>query len=148
MSQSTQFDLEFALADAGHSLTIDFAAIKEQFPIMDVASALTGQDVKKVGSNTYRLDDASCPLCGHNDCFTLYPDDDSFHCFSCEERGDVFDLVVKCDKARSSVDAARLLLLGELSVTPTVRKGVKLEQPIYTAPPSRLQEPCNIAGSH
>ncbi|MFQ1863968.1 CHC2 zinc finger domain-containing protein [Aeromonas veronii] len=112
MSQSTQFDLEFALADAGHSLTLDFAAIKEQFPIMDVTSALTGQDVKKVGSNTYRLDDASCPLCGHNDCFTLYPDDDKFHCYSCEERGDVFELIVKCGQADKASDAARLLLLG------------------------------------
>lgn len=148
MSQTQQVDLEFALADAGHSLTIDFAAIKEQFPIMGVASALTGQDVKKVGSNTYRLDDASCPLCGHNDCFTLYPDDDSFHCFSCEENGDVFDLIVKCDKARSPADAARLLLLGELSVTPTVRKVVKLEPPIYTVPPARLQELFKLAANH
>ncbi|MFM4993924.1 phage/plasmid primase, P4 family [Aeromonas veronii] len=148
MSQSTQFDLEFALADAGHSLNINFAAIKEQFPIMDVASALTGQDVKKVGSNTYRLDDASCPLCGHNDCFTLYPDDDRFKCFSCDEHGDVLDLVVKCDKARSPADAARLLLLGELAVTPTVRKVVKLEQPVYTAPPARLQELFKLAANH
>ncbi|MCZ4331792.1 phage/plasmid primase, P4 family [Aeromonas hydrophila] len=148
MSQTQQVDLEFALADAGHSLTIDFAAVKEQFPIMDVASALTGQDVKKVGSNTYRLDDASCPLCGHNDCFTLYPDDDRFKCFSCDEHGDVLDLVVKCDKARSSADAARLLLLGELSVAPTVRKVVKLEQPIYTAPPARLQELFKLAANH
>ncbi|WP_429154018.1 phage/plasmid primase, P4 family [Aeromonas media] len=148
MSQTQQVDLEFALADAGHSLTIDFAAIKEQFPIMDVASALTGQDIKKVGSNTYRLDDASCPLCGHNDCFTLYPDDDRFKCFSCDEHGDVLDLVVKCDKARSSADAARLLLLGELSVAPTVRKVVKLEQPIYTAPPARLQELFKLAANH
>ena len=148
MSQSTKFDLEFALADAGHSLTIDFAAIKEQFPIMDVASALTGQDVKKVGSNTYRLDDASCPLCGHNDCFTLYPDDDRFHCYSCEERGDVFELIVKCEQADSASNAARLLLLNKLEVTPTVRKVVKLEQPIYTAPPARLQELFNLAASH
>ncbi|MFM5185494.1 phage/plasmid primase, P4 family [Aeromonas veronii] len=148
MSQSTLCDLEFALADAGHSLNIDFAAVKEQFPIMDVASALTGQDIKKVGSNTYRLDDASCPLCGHNDCFTLYPDDDRFKCFSCDEHGDVLDLVVKCDKARSPADAARLLLLGELSVAPTVRKVVKLEQPIYTAPPARLQELFKLAANH
>lgn len=148
MSQTQQVDLEFALADAGHSLTIDFAAIKEQFSIMDVASALTGQDVKKVGSNTYRLDDASCPLCGHNDCFTLYPDNDRFKCFSCDEHGDVLDLVVKCDKARSPADAARLLLLDELSVAPTVRKVVKLEQPIYTAPPARLQELFKLAANH
>ncbi|PSJ87756.1 phage/plasmid primase, P4 family [Aeromonas veronii] len=148
MSQTQQVDLEFALADAGHSLTIDFAAIKEHFPIMDVASALTGQDVKRVGCNTYRLDDASCPLCGHNDCFTLYPDDDRFKCFSCDEHGDVLDLVVKCDKARSPADAARLLLLGELTVTPTVRKVVKLEQPIYTAPPARLQELFKLAANH
>ena len=47
MSQKQQVDLEFALADAGHSLTLDFAAIKEQFPIMDVASALTGQDAQR-----------------------------------------------------------------------------------------------------
>ncbi|MFM1701543.1 phage/plasmid primase, P4 family [Aeromonas salmonicida] len=150
MSQSTQFDLEFALADAGHSLNIDFAAIKEQFPIVDVASALTGQDVKKVGANTYRLDDASCPLCGHSDCFTLYPDpdDNSFHCFSCEERGDVFELIVKTGLARNAYDAARLLLLGKLEITPTVRNVVKLEQPVYTAPPARLHELFNLATRH
>ncbi len=148
MSQTQQVDLEFALAGAGHSLNIDFAAIKEQFPIVDVASALTGQDVKKVGSNTYRLDDASCPLCGHNDCFTLYPDDDSFHCFSCEENGDVFDLIVKYGQADKASDAARLLLLGKLSVTPTIRKVVKLELPVYTAPPARLQELFNLAARH
>ena len=60
----------------------------------------------------------------------------------------MFDLIVKCGQADKVSDAARLLLLGELAVTPTVRKVVKLEQPIYTAPPARLQELFNLAASH
>ena len=60
MSQRNAGDLEFALAEAGYSLNIDLATIKQQFSILDVAESLTGQDVKKTG-NTYRLDDQSCP---------------------------------------------------------------------------------------
>ncbi len=148
MSQSTAIDLEFALSDAGHSLDINLADIKAQFSILDVTSALTGQDVKKIGADTYRLDDLSCPLCGHSDCFTLYPETDSFHCYSCDENGDLFDLIVKCDQADNAYNAARLLKLGKLQVTPKVHNVVKLEQPIYSAPPARLQELFNHASRH
>ncbi len=147
MSQRNAGDLEFALAEAGYSLNIDLATIKQQFSILDVAESLTGQDVKKTG-NTYRLDDQSCPLCGHNDCFTLYPESNSFHCFSCDENGDVFDLIVKCEQASDVYDAARLLLLNRLEVTPKVRNIVKMDQPVYSAPPTRLQELFNLAACH
>ncbi|HCH55281.1 phage/plasmid primase, P4 family [Aeromonas hydrophila] len=148
MSQYDAGDLEFALAEAGHSLNFELADVKEQFCILDVASALTGQDVKKAGTDIYRLDDASCPLCGHDGCFTLYPNTNSFHCFSCEENGDVLALIVKCGQAQNAYDAARLLILEELEVTSTVRKVVKLDQPVYTAPPARLQELFKLAASH
>ncbi|KTA85928.1 phage/plasmid primase, P4 family [Aeromonas salmonicida] len=148
MSQPTKYDLEFALADAGHSLNVNLSEVKEQYCILDVASALTGQDVKKIGADTYRLDDLSCPLCGHSDCFTLYPETDSFHCFSCDENGDIFDLTVKCGQADNAYNAARLLKLGKLQVTPKVHNVVKLEQPIYSAPPARLQELFNHASRH
>ncbi|MGL6564199.1 phage/plasmid primase, P4 family [Aeromonas dhakensis] len=147
MSQHTNCDLEFALAEAGYPLNFELADIKAKFSILDVTSALTGQDVEQLGE-IYRLDDRSCPLCGHNDCFTLYPATNSFHCFSCEENGDVLDLIVKYKQAPNVYDAARLLLLGELEASPTTPKVVPLEQPVYTAPPARLQELFNLAARH
>ncbi|MGU5595925.1 hypothetical protein ACV1C6_21690 [Aeromonas sanarellii] len=147
MSQHTNCDLEFALAEAGYPLNFELADIKTKFSILDVTSALTGQDVEQLGE-IYRLDDRSCPLCGHNDCFTLYPVTNSFHCFSCEENGDVLDLIVKYKQAPNVYDAARLLLLGELEASPTTPKVVPLEQPVYTAPPARLQELFNLAARH
>ena len=65
-----------------------FERIKERVGIVGYVEAETGFKAKKIGS-TYRINPCPLPGCGHNDCFTLYPDDNSFHCFSCERAGDV-----------------------------------------------------------
>lgn len=33
-----------------------------------------------------------CPLCGHMECFTLYPATNTFKCFACEKQGDILDI--------------------------------------------------------
>ena len=102
-------------------LVSDFALAKELFDICDVATALTGLEVVERG-NTVRLEDGSCPLCGHNGSFTLYPDTQSFYCFSadCSEHGDIFDLIVKTGKASSPREALELLTSGKLDVVERV----------------------------
>jgi len=64
-----------------------FQEIKDKVPIVDYLGSATQSKIEKVGSDTYRVN--PCPLCGHKDCFTIYPKTESFHCFSCDQAGDV-----------------------------------------------------------
>ncbi len=103
-------------------LQSDFALAKEQFDICDVATALTGLDVVQSG-DTFRLEDGSCPICGHHNSFTLYPKTQSYHCFSasCEvPHGDVFDLIVAVEEASSPQEALELLTSDKLGVVERV----------------------------
>ena len=134
------------MAEAGYPLNFELADIKTKFSILDVTSALTGQDVEQLGE-IYRLMIAVAHCAGitivspisRNKWLSL---------FLAEENGDLLDLIVKFQQAPNVYDAARLLLLGELEANPTTPKVISLEQPVYIAPPARLQELFNLAARH
>ncbi|NUM37199.1 MAG: hypothetical protein HUU50_21860 [Candidatus Brocadiae bacterium] len=53
----------------------------------------TGIEAKQEGAIT-RL--ASCPMCGHHDCFTIYNNNPSFfYCFSCGAKGNAINFLMK-----------------------------------------------------
>ena len=68
----------------------DFGKIKPF--LLDYVNEIT-QPSRNGGKNQY-----ICPLCGsgtgshHSGAFTVYPDTDRYYCFSCEAKGDIFDL--------------------------------------------------------
>ncbi len=76
-----------------------FNVIKSSVNIKDVISKYTEQDIIEGGTDTYQMDDKSCPFCGHNDCFKIKDDGDNstafYNCFSCSEHGDSVEFVSK-----------------------------------------------------
>ena len=123
MSNNTLANANTAGIDAVDPLLLsDFDLAKEKYDICDVATALTGLDVVQSG-DYFRLEDGSCPICGHNDSFTLYPDGKKYHCYSasCEvPHGDVFDLIEAVGEASSAQEALELLTSGKLNVVERV----------------------------
>lgn len=64
-----------------------------------------GSRVSRVGENRRAN---PCPLCGHNDCCTIYPDN-SFNCFSCGRGGDIVVLTRLLEGHGRNIDAAMAL---------------------------------------
>lgn len=66
-----------------------FREIREKVHLLDAVKFYTKQDVTLCGTDTYQLDDTSCPFCGHHDCFKVRSSADTcnFKCFSCDEWG-------------------------------------------------------------
>lgn len=50
-----------------------------------------------------------CPLCGHRDCFTVYSQTNTYHCFSCGKSGSIIDYVIDTGGARDSWGAIQVL---------------------------------------
>lgn len=50
-----------------------------------------------------------CPHCGHKDCCTLYPDNNSYACFSCDAGGDVINYERRINGRTSNKEAAAAL---------------------------------------
>lgn len=67
-------------------------AVKSAVPIIDEADLLCGPGgLRKVGERWL----GRCPLPTHEETtpsFTVYPDDNHFHCYGCGAHGDVLDL--------------------------------------------------------
>lgn len=103
-----------------------FKTVKANVEIVTYIEAEVGQQAKKVGSDTYRI--SPCPLCGHNDCFTLYPKDNSWHCFSCDRSGTVIDFELHHKGLKEPLEAARSvarkrgIALDQQSVPPQSKK--------------------------
>ncbi|MBU0994682.1 MAG: toprim domain-containing protein [Proteobacteria bacterium] len=76
----------------------DYESVKQKLDILEAIEGLTGTKAKKEG-NTFRISPAPC--CGHNDCFTVYPEQKSWSCFSCGEGGDIFSFIELTDKCPS-----------------------------------------------
>lgn len=79
-----------------------FDEIKAAVPIMDAA--------QRYGLTVDRHGRALCPY--HSEktpSFKLYPDSNTFHCFGCQQSGDVTDLTMHLTGSASSMDAAKLL---------------------------------------
>lgn len=93
-----------------------FAEIKSKLPICQYLEKETGSEIKTVGDGMLRVN--PCPFCGHNDCFTIYGRNQSFHCFSCEESGDIIHIEKKLQQLGSNFEAAESLArrygLGEI----------------------------------
>lgn len=58
------------------------------------AKARLGEYLSRIGVDTDRAarGNTTCPLCGHNGCFSYQPSKDHWRCFSCNTGGDIFDL--------------------------------------------------------
>ncbi|MFW6271775.1 MAG: toprim domain-containing protein [Desulfosalsimonas sp.] len=82
-----------------------FAAVKQQIPLIKYAET-AGSQIIRTGS-TCRAN--PCPVCGHHDCCTIYPEDNSFSCFSCEAAGDVINMERAIHHHESNFEAARTL---------------------------------------
>ncbi len=63
--------------------------IKERISIHTYINNLN-IETKKIGNDAY--DAATCPLCGHHDCFRFTPSKQLWKCFSCDRGGDVIEL--------------------------------------------------------
>jgi len=50
-----------------------------------------------------------CPLCGHKDCCTLYPQDNTYKCFSCDSAGDIINFERAQNGHESNLAAAKAL---------------------------------------
>lgn len=72
----------------------DKEIVKDRINIIEYISKR--YSTHKVGSNSYRAN--PCPLCGHNDSFTVFEKDQSWKCFSCGEGGDIFTFVMLAEK--------------------------------------------------
>jgi len=81
-----------------------FTQIKEQVPLLDYVKEQAQGEVKKEGA-VVRFN--PCPLCGHRDCFTIYPQTNSFVCFSCQAGGDVIGFERLLNGLESNLEAAR-----------------------------------------
>lgn len=80
-----------------------FSTVKEQLDLVEVAEDLLQVPFKKCGDTNWEPENATCPHCGHKDCYRIKKDGtDSFYkCFSCDERGDVITMVQKLVKTES-----------------------------------------------
>jgi len=94
-------------AERSSEMENSFSAIKAQLPIKEYLENETNSEIKAVGEGKFRVN--PCPLCSHNDCFTIYGRDQSFHCFSCEVSGDVIHLEKEIQHLSSNSDAAESL---------------------------------------
>lgn len=72
---------------------MDIEYLKSIADLSQIVKHLSGTEGKSIG--TYKLRYNPCPLCGHNDCFTVFTDSQTFKCFSaeCNESGDVISFV-------------------------------------------------------
>jgi DNA primase len=80
--------------------------IKENLPLLTYLES-TGHNLKKAGSNIYRLD--KCPCCGHSGCFNLHEDTDSWYCWSCGKGGDIIRLLIESNQVADIRGAVEML---------------------------------------
>lgn len=64
--------------------------IKSRLDLVDYAEKQSGQKGKKAGK---KVGFNPSPCCGHNDCFSIDPDNNLFKCFSCNAGGDIFSYI-------------------------------------------------------
>ncbi|MBU1393885.1 MAG: toprim domain-containing protein [Gammaproteobacteria bacterium] len=96
---------------------IGLDGVKAHFDLPDIICELTGNEIKSTTSDYCQLEDDICPFCGHEGCFKIYhadPDDQNYHCYSCEEHGDIYSFLIHMDLADNAYHAANKLLNGEI----------------------------------
>lgn len=75
-----------------------FSLVKEKVDFEKVLTTEVGLTFTKVGESNFEFEDKTCPFCGHRDCFRVKLEEEGrsfYHCFSCEEHGDVIQFVAK-----------------------------------------------------
>jgi len=100
-------------------MTTDFERVKSALDLLTVITTETGLVMK--GKHL-----ESCPMCGGHGCFSVRRDEQAFHCFQCDARGDVFDLLEQfhcINKAEALKRAATIacLEIDERKKEPAVR---------------------------
>ena len=91
--------------------------VKAMFDLPEVIASLLGNSIKPTQSDYCQLEEDKCPFCGHKGCFKIFhsdPDNQQYHCFSCEEHGDIFQFLVSQELAENAYEAANKLLNGEI----------------------------------
>ncbi len=102
----------------------DFERIKSQVKIMDIMGHYTNTAFNNLNSKELRTN--PCPLCGHNDCFTVYLEDNRYHCFSCKSNGDIFNFVANLKRIDT---AAALHEIAAITRIPLTKPGQLNGQP-------------------
>ncbi|MFO8240165.1 MAG: toprim domain-containing protein, partial [Dissulfuribacterales bacterium] len=92
--------------------------MKVRVNILEYFRSETQGKIKKLGEDTSRAN--PCPLCGHHDCCTLYPKTGSFHCFSCDQAGDVITFERLHKSLPDNLEAAKSI---------AKRMGISLDEP-------------------
>lgn len=107
---------------------VDFAEVKLQVPIMD-GIAMLGLKLKQKGKQFV----GDCPFenCKHPDTFKVTPAIDLWHCFGCDQGGDIIELVHLLHKVGKPTAAKWLIGKDEetRSRRTTVPPEEKVEQP-------------------
>lgn len=90
-------------------MTDDFKIVKERTDLADLILSLSGgRIVRRKGDTEIQIN--PCPICNHNDCFTVYNEERRYHCFSgsCGADGDCYDYI-QITKSMDNVAALRFL---------------------------------------
>jgi hypothetical protein len=72
-------------ARAPHEGDIDLEALKASADLLGMAAAETDRAPRESGGIVYFH--GRCPVCGHRDCFRIWPDTNTWRCFSESNRG-------------------------------------------------------------
>ena len=85
-----------------------FDRIKAEVNIVSWVESDIGARAKREGA-TLRI--SPCPFCGHANCFTLFPHNNTFHCFSasCEINGTLIDYVIRRQNLSTPLEAAKII---------------------------------------
>ena len=98
--------------------------IKEQVKLVEYIER-NGGKLEKAGNNTYRLN--PCPVCGHKDHFTIYPENNSYYSFSdCCAGGSIIDYMIEVEGLNKTQAISKLKNLAggegsKTSPTPPMR---------------------------
>lgn len=85
-----------------------FELIKQKIKIEDVVRKYTESELIDAGTDVLQLEDKTCPSCSHKDCFKIFPETNTWNCFSESVGGDSISFVAIL-KELSMVEAAKEL---------------------------------------
>ena len=84
--------------------------LKEKVKLTEYVQQQGGQ-VEKAGQNVYRIN--PCPVCGHKDHFTVYPENNSYYSFSgCCEGGSIIDYMIEIEGLNKTQAISRVKQLA------------------------------------
>lgn len=85
----------------------DLKELESQINILEYIKEDLGIEPKKINENTYRIN--PCPVCGHNDHFTIYTDTNSYSSFSdCCKGGSILKYMQEVEKLELNTAVKKL----------------------------------------